>query len=899
MAAPIVYEGAMATKEPPRNGLFKNMKFWVGHRVPQRLNWVQGIQNNGGKVVPLEKNADYLIADDARKDGPLGSYSYKFIDESIKAGVLQNLENYLCSSATRQPKTTESQPTSSISAQKTTRRKFTDEDDSILMRWVIKHERQGKHTFGNEIYKSLEAKYPQHTYQSWRDRWVKKLQYLPRPEVTDDEQSPRPSKPVVQSSPARPSPAGTQQVRREERVSTQSPATRRARVEFTEDDDEILIKHIQECIRLDKPLQGIKIFRDLANDFPQHSEQSWRARWIKQLTPKLEDKISQWQSGIIPGDEAPEESQEARPKSPTEQDTDKGREPPGTPVRRETPRTQPSPHAATTPLRPIEANTPHTSRTSNKKSNQAVTPANGTNVAESENENHRQPRIAETPTKDPRAETNEPAEASPSFEQLNSNDMSMRGQFYRDYRMFLPEHEALIPWHTIKGRTFELWDLWQAIVAQKMEPSERDWHLIAETLGYDWVLHDTVHDELRKCYDDYLAAFEDYCIEFTNAVNASDASDDDEEGEEDGQASEVPLPSSPPVVPSLKRSFDTHRLSSDHAYPESSPKRRKIARDTEIPSTPDTVNGTSRLRRQSGVDETPTVRRSVLPVIDDETEENESRDIIQDLPTLPRAGKKPVEPETQDFRFDPETQNVTFETQENVDMESQFNITPSQQLRQESDAVSIEDEAASPTPKAKTRNANPGSSILRKRARNPFRQDSDDETSGPPESNQTINIPTDTAIVIKAKRRSLPKSFTQRNSPAPGPSTAISPREQAQPRPIHRPVPVRETPDDVIDRFGSLGYPRDIVLRALRATTWRLGDAGHVMEKLKRGEELPQKTHGVWTQRDDDTLQLITSAEPPKDEKEERKRARARKRLELKHGPELMELRRKYLWEGV
>lgn len=44
MAAPITYEGVLAPKEPLRNGLFKNMKFWVAHRIPQRLNIVQMIQ---------------------------------------------------------------------------------------------------------------------------------------------------------------------------------------------------------------------------------------------------------------------------------------------------------------------------------------------------------------------------------------------------------------------------------------------------------------------------------------------------------------------------------------------------------------------------------------------------------------------------------------------------------------------------------------------------------------------------------------------------------------------------------------------------------------------------------------------------------------------------------------
>ncbi|OTA62212.1 hypothetical protein K449DRAFT_465013 [Hypoxylon sp. EC38] len=874
MAAPIVYEGALAAKEHPQNGLFKGMKFWVAQRVPMRLNWIQAIQNNGGKVVPVEKKADYLIADHARKDCPPGSYSWKWIDESINAGVLQDLDDYLCVPATRQSGAGESGLAASAAPQKGTRTKFTAEDDLILTEWVTRKERKGVATLGNDIYKELEAKYPHHTYQSWRDRWVKKLQHLPRPEVSTRESS---SPPVQQTT--EPSPRQSSSIQRSSRsikgehVSPRRP-TSQGRAKFTEEDDEILIQHIRECMVHNKPTYGIEIFRDLANDFPQHSGQSWRTHWVQQLEPKLQDKIAQWRSGGI-REETPETKEVPKMRKPT---------------------------SARKTARVIDES--QARRASSITPTQVDLPAAQADETKHQDESRQGPSPGRVVTK-PQDLTEQPLEASSDAESSSRSSVSLKEQFFHDYQAFLEAEELqFIPWYTIKGRTFGPWELWQAVTSQKMEPGERDWQQIAEKLGFDWVQHESIHDEIRECFETHLADFEDACEDF-------DAKPDEEEGqeqEEDEQDLQVPFPSSPPVRPSLKRLFDTQQLPSDSTYPHSSPKRRRIDRNTEIPSTPDHINGTSSLRHQAGVDVTPSSRRSEQRATGDEVEEGESRDKLQDLPSLPPGRKKVLEPETQDFRFDPETQNVVFDTQENVEMEmeTQCNITPSQQLRQESDAISEDIVEASPTPKARARQSNRGARTPRKSIRNPFGEDSDNEAPAPATADHNKQNSLHATPVGKSKRRSLPKSFpTQKLSPKINSSTPGPSRHPAQPpspepsRSVHRPIPVKETPEDIIDRFCSLGYPKNIVLQALRATTWRLGDAGQVMEILKRGEELPQRTHGVWTQRDDDALKLVTSEEPPKDEKEEKKRARARKRLEEKHGLELMELRRKYLWEPV
>ena len=42
----------------------------------------------------LEKQADLIIADHARKDTPPGSISWKFIEQSVAKGVLEDIEDH-------------------------------------------------------------------------------------------------------------------------------------------------------------------------------------------------------------------------------------------------------------------------------------------------------------------------------------------------------------------------------------------------------------------------------------------------------------------------------------------------------------------------------------------------------------------------------------------------------------------------------------------------------------------------------------------------------------------------------------------------------------------------------------------------------------------------------------
>ncbi|KAM0390415.1 hypothetical protein ACHAQC_007584 [Fusarium culmorum] len=170
MAPAVTYNGVQGAEG---GTIFKDVKFWVAQRVPIRSCLLEQIKQNGGSVVLLEKQADMLIADHARpKDAPQGSYSWKFIDDSIKNGIAQLKDRYLIGRHPDEPRRVGSgQPS------KSTRTPFTKEDDARIARWVLDHPTEQK---GNRIWQEYEQINGRHTAQSWRDRYVKKLAILDR-----------------------------------------------------------------------------------------------------------------------------------------------------------------------------------------------------------------------------------------------------------------------------------------------------------------------------------------------------------------------------------------------------------------------------------------------------------------------------------------------------------------------------------------------------------------------------------------------------------------------------------------------------------------------------------------------------------------------------------------------
>ena len=117
-------------------------------------------QDGGGLLVPLEKNADYLIADHFfQKSAPEGSFSYKWIEESVAARRLLDAADYLLA----KPKAAPSQPSTSHQGTRPGgRTPFTAEDDKCLIAHVRAANKKGESLLGLVIYKALEKKVSAH-----------------------------------------------------------------------------------------------------------------------------------------------------------------------------------------------------------------------------------------------------------------------------------------------------------------------------------------------------------------------------------------------------------------------------------------------------------------------------------------------------------------------------------------------------------------------------------------------------------------------------------------------------------------------------------------------------------------------------------------------------------------
>ncbi|KAK3333075.1 TRF2-interacting telomeric protein/Rap1 C terminal domain-containing protein [Cercophora scortea] len=193
MPAQIVYEGVNGAF---KGTLFKDIKFWIALRVPLRGTFVANIEDNGGTVVKLEKNADVLIADHARPSfAPPGSISWKFIEDSVKRGELCDMDKYRIAQAD------EPRPLGSTKPVRGTKMPFSKRDDEILLKFIRRQERAGASLSGNKIYQELEKEHPNHTWSSWRTRWVQKFAHIPRDRLPFLNQTPSSPPPRQEQAP--------------------------------------------------------------------------------------------------------------------------------------------------------------------------------------------------------------------------------------------------------------------------------------------------------------------------------------------------------------------------------------------------------------------------------------------------------------------------------------------------------------------------------------------------------------------------------------------------------------------------------------------------------------------------------------------------------------------------
>ncbi|KKY20751.1 putative transcription factor [Phaeomoniella chlamydospora] len=243
--------------------LFNGLKFWLSHQVPQRSQFISEIKENGGHVVDLEKNADIKIVDHVRKQLPPGACSYRFLEESVQNHQLAEIENHLV-----HPQGRQARPVGSIStASKGSRTPFTASDDQFLYDWVKPIEDAGGSVSGNKIYQDIEAANPRHTFQSWRDRWLKHEVSVVIPARTV-------SSPVAQSTNATVS----------SELSEDAPAE--STTPFTEEDALLLMNAAKHIANLD-PEKAPGAWRKFATstDFSHHTDQEWQQFWEMVVRP--------------------------------------------------------------------------------------------------------------------------------------------------------------------------------------------------------------------------------------------------------------------------------------------------------------------------------------------------------------------------------------------------------------------------------------------------------------------------------------------------------------------------------------------------------------------------------------------------------------------------------------
>lgn len=106
-------------------------------------------QDNGGKIVLREKDADMLLADHAKQyNVPPGAYSWKYVEDSVRNGIAQLKDRYLIGLHPDAPR-----PAGGGGGAKSSRTPFTTKEDAQLAKWVLSHPTDRT---GNKIFMEYE-----------------------------------------------------------------------------------------------------------------------------------------------------------------------------------------------------------------------------------------------------------------------------------------------------------------------------------------------------------------------------------------------------------------------------------------------------------------------------------------------------------------------------------------------------------------------------------------------------------------------------------------------------------------------------------------------------------------------------------------------------------------------
>ncbi|KAF8469160.1 TRF2-interacting telomeric protein/Rap1 C terminal domain-containing protein [Kalaharituber pfeilii] len=240
----------LGTEVAEENRIFSGASFYLSHNVPSRSYFCDIITANGGKIVQVDSQADFIIVDD-RKPALYRTtvYSYKFIEACVRNKRLEDIGQYCVG-----PKTEKKASAPAAKKHKAGRMPFTEEDDQILLNWLA---RPGISLSGFKVYKELSEKYPHHSFHGWRGRWVDKLsQTMPN--------GPEPKRIINFEG------EGSGE-------SEQEPM-------FTREDDEILLEFKDEIIGAENEKA---VYKRIQKKHPHHSDIQWRHRFTNVVLPML------------------------------------------------------------------------------------------------------------------------------------------------------------------------------------------------------------------------------------------------------------------------------------------------------------------------------------------------------------------------------------------------------------------------------------------------------------------------------------------------------------------------------------------------------------------------------------------------------------------------------------
>ncbi|KAK4212756.1 TRF2-interacting telomeric protein/Rap1 C terminal domain-containing protein [Rhypophila decipiens] len=831
MSAVIVNEGV-----PNYEGtLFNGLKFYLHPLIPSKKWYADKLKSNGGKVVLMEQHADILIADHFHpKKAPPNAVSFRYITDCIEEGKICDITS---------PKYQIHVPPSGRSGvpstgAKGTRTPFTDTDDKILVRWVIDHEKMGESLKGNRIYDLLAENHPNHTSQSWRARWVKKFSDLNRSnldkylEGPDLPPPPAPRRTDPQSSTAavsRPTPA----VPRPPAVSRPQMGQNAAkkRNTFSAEDDKRLLEYVEQRVKAGMTARGNVIYKEFEGEHPNHTWQSWLARYKQLVGRGVSAESRQGTSARQPIDLTADE-RASRPFASTSLD-----------------------HQAHAILREYQRLPQPSTRANSRDTHGPIelwgatkSPTAGVSVP------------GEQPPPSSLKVKTEPNEAIQVANQRVPDKDEKK--FYARLKTFQtfgggPGCETADITLGGEDKVMYLWNLWSAATKQHSDHSLRDWKEIATALEISWKDFPDVTEQLKTAFEKSLRRFEEALADYPGSE--SDEEESNENGneaatsaQESRDASPLPVASSPPPVTGSKRTRNQMRESSEAEPAGGAPKRRRYNKDDEIPCSPE-------LARTAPVD----VFRGLSSP--------------QQLPLLPK-------------------------------------VTP----RGSRVLDSIEHDLAEPTP-PRQQKPEPRIPRLLPTVRESIRSDSSDNAFDPPDDVRPV--PRRPSLkVTEPRRRTLPNSWTKPAQPGPSggsrspamlppapPPQRQQPPSRAPPqRPRQRKSPASRQPSTSsttpqqpnIDQFLSLGYDEDTIMEALEATTNDVVLARQLMESIRDGGGIPPKLAGVWTSRDDKALDLChkdASGQLGSDIDKRREAMQGRERLIKKHGNVRCRARAKFL----